>query len=253
MLDSVSRFSSRVGDYVRWRPSYPPAAASLLARECGLGPDSIVADIGSGTGFFTRLLLDSGASVFAVEPNPAMRAAAEESLASEPRFHSVAGAAEQTTLAPASCSLVTAAQAFHWFDRARARAEFQRILRPSGWIVLAWNERRTSGSPFLEAYEDLLLRWCPEYPRVAATYPSAAALEPFFAPALMRSAAFPNSQSLDFEGLRGRLLSSSYAPRPPHPNHEPMLAALDRIFHSHQSAGQVEMTYDCLLYYAPVS
>ncbi len=252
MLDSVSRFSDRVADYVRCRPSYPSGIVDLLQRECGLGANSTVADIGSGTGILTRLLLDSGASVYAVEPNAAMRAAAGQWLGAEPRFHSVTGAAEQTNLDSRSCDLVTAGQAFHWFDRARARAEFQRILRPPGWVALVWNERRTGGSPFLSGYEDILHRWGLDYEKVAATYPDPEALAPFFAPAALRSASFLNLQSLDLDGLRGRLLSASYAPRTPHPHYQPMIDDLERLFTHHQRDGRVELVYDCLLYYAPL-
>src|SRR5262249_648330 len=148
MIDPTSRFGARVDDYVKARPSYPAGLLAVLARECGLDKKSIVADLGSGTGIFTRLLLESGATVYAVEPNDEMRAAAERDLASE-RFHSVRGRAEATTLPDASIDLATAAQAFHWFDVEATRRELVRILRPAGLAVLVWNDRDAQATPFL--------------------------------------------------------------------------------------------------------
>jgi SAM-dependent methyltransferase len=159
----TARFSDRVENYVRYRPGYPPEVLDLLRAECGLQPSHIVADVASGTGVFTRLLLENGNSVFAVEPNTEMREAGVHELESYDRLVSVAGTAEETTLRSASVDFVTAAQAAHWFDLPRARAEFVRILRPGGWCVLIWNERRTATTPFLRDYEQLLLTYGTDY------------------------------------------------------------------------------------------
>src|SRR5579864_7721053 len=164
--DATQRFSSRVDNYVRFRPGYPPEVLTLLKKECGLTADSVIADIASGTGIFTRMLAEIGVRVFGVEPNDEMRQAGEQFLKNYPRFTSVAGAAEATTLAEHSVDLVTAAQAAHWFDREKARREFMRILKPSGWTVLLWNERRTDSTPFLREYERLLLRYGTDYHEV---------------------------------------------------------------------------------------
>ncbi len=161
--DSTQRFSSRVGNYVRYRPAYPSAVLDLLKNECGLTPASVIADIASGTGIFTRMLLENGNRVFGVEPNADMRKAGEEFLRAYPQFTSVAGTAEATTLADHSVDLITAAQAAHWFDREKARREFIRICRPGGWTVLLWNERRTGSTPFLRDYEQLLLEYGTDY------------------------------------------------------------------------------------------
>src|SRR5215472_7865132 len=110
MSDPTQRFSSRVDDYVRYRPTYPSEVINLLRQECGLTPDTTIADIASGTGIFTRLLLDNGNRVYGVEPNVAMRHAGEEFLASYSRFSSRDGTAEATTLPDQSVDLVTAAQ-----------------------------------------------------------------------------------------------------------------------------------------------
>ncbi len=143
------RFSGRVENYVRYRPGYPPEVLQTLKSECGLEPNHVVADIASGTGIWTRMMLGNGNRVFGVEPNAEMRASGEQLLARFPKFISSAGTAEATTLADQSVDFVTAAQAAHWFDRKRAREEFLRILKPGGRLVLLWNQRRTDSTPFL--------------------------------------------------------------------------------------------------------
>jgi ubiquinone/menaquinone biosynthesis C-methylase UbiE len=144
----TQRFSGRVENYVRYRPGYPPEVLQLLRQECGLTPDHVIADAGSGTGILTRILLEAGCSVFAIEPNAEMRHAGERLLAAYPRFSSVAGSAEATSLPDHSVDFITAAQAAHWFHRDHARREFLRILKPGGWVVLAWNERCTDSTPY---------------------------------------------------------------------------------------------------------
>jgi len=155
--NATSRFSDRVANYVLYRPGYPPQALQALQTECGLAPNHVIADIASGTGIWTRLLLENGNAVFGIEPNAEMREAGERLLQAFPNFTSLAGTAEATTLASQSVDFVTAAQAAHWFDRARSRREFVRILKPGGWLALLWNERVTDTTPFLRDYEQLLL------------------------------------------------------------------------------------------------
>lgn len=246
--DPTTRFSDRVADYVRYRPSYPAEVMETLRQEAGLTAGMPVADIGSGTGIFSTLLLGAGAEVYAVEPNAAMRQAAESRLAPNPLFHSVTGSAEETTIAAKSVGLVTAAQAFHWFDVPRARAEFARILRAGGGVALLWNSRRERSTPFLAAYEALLHRYGTDYAQVNHRGIDARRLLEFFGGELeIRS--FSNAQRLDWAGLGGRLLSSSYAPAPGHPDHLPMMAALERLFAEFSQDGQVAIEYDCQLFF----
>lgn len=245
--NSTRRFSDRVANYVRYRPGYPEALLSTLVEEAGLGPASVVADVGSGTGISSEFLLRTGCEVYAVEPNAEMRGAAEKRLAGERRFHSVAGRAEATTLPAASVDLVAAGQAFHWFDRALTRAEFVRILRPGGQVALFWNSRLTEENSLLKAYDDLLHRFGTDYGEVDHTKLRGKPLARFF-DGPYESWTFPNHQDFDLEGFRGRLLSSSYTPRPGHPDHEPMLAELRRIFDEHQEDGRVRLVYDTELY-----
>ena len=244
----TERFSSRVEDYVRSRPSYPSAAIDLLATRCGLSPAAVVADIGSGTGILTELLLASGAQVIAVEPNDAMRAAAEARLSAQARFRSVNGTAEATTLPSASIDLLVAGQAFHWFDVDKARREALRLLRSGGFAALLWNERPPEPTAFLTDYETLLLRHAAEYAQIAASRADEASMRRFFG-AAMELAEFPNLQSFDLEGLKGRLMSSSYAPEPGHPQHEPMMAGLRELFGRHEHRGQVAFPYRTLVYF----
>jgi SAM-dependent methyltransferase len=246
--DATQRFSSRVENYVRYRPGYPPEVLELLKNKCGLTSDSVIADIASGTGIFTRMLAKNGNRVFGVEPNDEMRRAGERLLESYSGFKSIAGTAEETTLPDHSVDIVTAAQAAHWFDREKARGEFIRILKPGGWLVLLWNERRTDSTPFLREYEHLLLAYGTDYREVRHER-TTAEIADFFSPSPFRSSTLEMRQEVDYAGLEGRLLSSSYTPMPDHKNYEPMLRELRRIFDAHQDNGSVSLDYNTLVYY----
>ena len=242
--DPTGRFSDRVDDYVRARPTYPPAALDFLAAGGKLSPGDAVADVGSGTGILTRLLIDRGLSVFAIEPNAAMRRAAQDALGARPEFHSVDGRAEATGLPDGSVRMVAAAQAFHWFDPAKARREFRRILQPKGVVALLWNERLSGPDPFSREYEKLVLDFGTDYRQVDHRQIDSAALESFFGRAPV-SASFPHRQALDRAALQARLLSSSYAPPPGSPGNAEMLREMDAIFAASQVSGHVAMMYDC--------
>jgi len=242
-LDPTRRFSARVEDYIRHRPSYPPQVLDLLERECGLHPGAVVADLGCGTGILAALFLARGCEVYGVEPNPEMRDAGSRLLAAEPHFHSVEGRAEATTLPGRSVDLISAGQAFHWFDPAAAAIEARRILKPGGWVALVWNERRHQ-TGFMSEYEALIARYATETPRV-----NQANLERFFAGAQWRSAPFDNYQQMDASGLRGRLASSSYAPLPGSPEFQVLAVELDKLFTRHQRDGLVTIVYDTDVYY----
>ena len=248
MRNSVDRFSTRVEDYAKFRPGYPLEILELLKRECGLKPTSIVADIGSGTGILTELFLKNDNKVQGVEPNPIMRNTAERLLSSYSSFISVAGSAEHTTLESHSVDFITAAQAFHWFTRDEAKIEFARILKPSGWVVLLWNERRTNSTPFLRDYEQLLLRFGTDYQQVRHENVKGE-IESFFAPISPKAAHFDNVQLFDYQGLEGRSRSASYTPERDDPNFEPMYRALWEIFAIHAKEGLVALEYDTWVHY----
>ncbi len=249
MKDPTHRFSSRVENYIKYRPGYPISVIQTLTSECGITNKSVTADIGSGTGILSELFLKNGNRVFGVEPNRGMREAGERLLKNYPNFASVDGTAEATTLGDRSVDFITAGQSFHWFDRTRARAEFARILDPGGWVALIWNERLTDTSPFLRSYEDLLQRYGTDYAAVDHRNVDAEAIAAFFAPQPFTLRKFESRQVFDFDGVKGRLLSSSYTPEPNHPNYRPMLDALQATFHRYQADGKVSFDYLTLLYF----
>lgn len=250
--DSRERFSSRVDDYVRFRPSYPKDVISVLRQECGLAADWIVADVASGTGLFTRLLLENGNRVFGVEPNEKMRRAGEEYLSGFPQFVSIAGTAEASTLPDHSVDLVTCAQAAHWFHREKALPEFQRILKPNGHLILIWNDRDPSRTAFGRDYERLVVKYGTDYSAVQSLGRSLSG-DDFFAPFHCDKRTLENFQDFDYEALQGRLLSSSYAPQREDPSCTSMLLELRELFDVHQRNGRVRMEYDTNIYFGKIS
>ena len=246
--DTKQRFSNRAEDYARYRPGYPREVLDVLRTWCGLRPEHVIADIGSGTGLLTKLFLENGNRVFGIEPNAEMRAAGEDFLSSYKNFTSIAGSAENTALPDNSVAFVAAAQAFHWFDLEPTRREFQRILAPYGRVIILWNERLLDTSGFLRDYEALLHRFGIDYARVNESYPRAEQMLAFYGPNEFTSHSLPNSQEFDLDGLRGRLRSSSYVPAPGHPQFESMMEELQRIFAAHQENGVVRMEYRTHVY-----
>lgn len=241
------RFSNRVHDYISGRPSYPDSAVFWLADTFGLQPPAMIADVGSGTGISAALLISHGYDVVGIEPNDAMREAAIGRLGSDPQFRALAASAEATTLPDASMDAVIAAQAFHWFDRERFRAECLRILKPNGVAVLFWNVRRVAGGGFAAGYEALLREFGTDYLSVRHENVVASELSCFFGGPYER-AVFENVQELDHDGLRARLLSSSYIPAEGAPRYDAMLAALDGLFAQYQQEGTIDMEYDLHAY-----
>ena len=247
-ITPTERFSNRVADYIRYRPGYPPEVVECLRRNCGLQAEWAVADIGCGTGLLAKVFLENGNRVFGIEPNAAMRAAGEEFLRDYPQFTSLDGSAEATGLPADGVDLVAAGQAFHWFDRRRCRAEFERILRPAGWVALIWNERLTS-SPFFSDYEQLLHRYSRDYSRVDHRNVDEAVLAEFFHPGRFRQEVFFMRQQFDWQGVQGRWLSSSYVPAAGQPGHEEMRRELEAIFRRYQQDGLVDWEYKTRVYY----
>lgn len=248
VLNPTLRFSSRVENYRKYRPGYPPEIIPLLKSECGLTSESLITDLGSGTGLFTEIFLRNGNTVFGVEPNTEMRKAGEQILNGYPKFKSVDGSAESTTLPDHSVDFVVAGQAFHWFDRQNARPEFKRILQPRGWVVLAWNGYRVESSQMMRAYQGLVAKYGTDYSEVQREVVGVD-VESFYAPGSCRCARFSFRQRFDYEGLEGRLLSSSYAPEPDHPGYKAMLRDLRALFAANQEDGKVNFDYETEVYY----
>jgi SAM-dependent methyltransferase len=252
-MNSTQRFSNRVDDYIKYRPRYPDAVLDTLEREIGKTPAWTIADVGSGTGIVSEMFLKRGHTVYGIEPNAEMRNAAEKLLSGYPAFCSVNASAEQTTLGAKTIDLVCAAQAFHWFEAEQAKAEFSRILRPTGLAALIWNHRRIDSTPFLQAYERVLLDYGTDYAMVSERYPSGESVAAWFGPRGCVSHSFPNYQRFDWDGLCGRSMSASYVPAPTNPKHGAFIAALRACFDLHQCNGQVVFEYDTRLYFGQLS
>ena len=248
--DSTTRFSARVPYYHLFRPRYPQAVLNTLG-DYGLTSESVVADIGAGTGISSELFLNYGCTVYAVEPNAEMRAASEHYYGDWLNFHAIDGTAEATTLAEGTIDMIAVAQAFHWFDHAAARTEFARVLRPDGHVALFWNDRADNVSPFVNEYNALMKRFDVEQeatPRAKELLASDEQLEEFFAPDGYDAHELANPVTYDWDGLQGRALSSSYAPLPGHERHEEMIAALREVYDRHQEGGRVRMDYVTRVY-----
>ena len=247
-VNPTGRFSNRVADYVRYRPDYPPEAIEFLRGELGLNSASIVADIGSGTGIFTKQLLETGCAVLGVEPNQEMRAAGEEFLRGFDKFKSVDGTAEATNLSGNSVNFVTAAQAFHWFDIETSMREFRRVLKNGGWIVLIWNNPQIDGSAFMRDYERFKIEFGTDYTQIRANEDRESVLNNYLT-ANFGERIFANSQQFDLTGLKGRALSSSYIPTLENPRYAAMITALESVFERNADNGLVTMLYDTHVFY----
>ncbi len=246
---STTRFSNRVADYVQFRPHYPIEIIDLLSAKCDLTPESVMADIGSGTGLLAKLFLENDNPVIGIEPNQEMRQAGEQYLAEFGRFTSMDGTAEATRLPAHAMDIAIAGQAFHWFDHAKARTEFMRILKPEGFAVLVWNVRRAESTPFLRDYEKLVSTFGLNYAEINHLNAQAqSVLAPFFGGEYF-TARFDNIQRFDLDGLLGRIHSSSYMPANDHANYAPMAARAKEIFNAHQQNGKVAFEYDTVIYY----
>jgi ubiquinone/menaquinone biosynthesis C-methylase UbiE len=238
-----------VESYRQHRPRYPKEIVALLTRECGLHPESVIADVAAGTGLLTEIFLQQNYAVVAVEPNAAMRKACEQLSQEYPRLQCLPGTAEATELADHSVDLATVAQAMHWFDLKRTRAEFRRIRRPQSWCAIIYNNRRMHGDAFHEAYERILIDFGTDYQTVQSSHLTQERQAAFFAPDEMKQEVFPNSQDLTLEGLEGRVLSSSYMPQPGHPRYEAMCSAIEDLFAREHKNGRVRLEYECTVAY----
>jgi SAM-dependent methyltransferase len=245
-LSPTTRFSNRVENYVKYRPSYPDAIIPFLENKIGLHKGLSIVDVGSGTGLFSELFLKRGYPVTGIEPNNEMRKAGEKRLSHYPDFLSVNSRAEDTGLKNQSTDLITVAQAFHWMEPLATKKEFLRILRPGGHIILAWNLRLKQG-PFLEAYESLKQKYGDDYK--ATKTADEDAIASFFYPMEIRMEPFENMQLLDFDALKGQLLSASYIPLPGHVAYDDMITELAKLFVQHNIKGFIKMEYETKLFY----
>lgn len=247
-IDATERFSNRAEDYKKHRPGYPPEVIDFLQAKGALPDSAVIADIGAGTGLLTRLLLPHAKTVFAVDPNDAMRAEMERELGASNRFISINGTAEATGLDDDSVDLVTAAQAFHWFDAEKARAEFCRILKPGGFVALVWNLRDTEADDFQRDYETMLRTHLPDYRETHKRSAGDEHIFKFFAPTHVELFQTSNEQSFDLPSLKGRLFSSSYTPNSSDPAFDRLMRDVEKLFERHEKNNRVRFVYKTNLY-----
>lgn len=252
-MNTLNRFTSRVDNYIKYRPNYPREVITFLKQEGILTPDSVIADIGSGTGISAELFLKEGNVVYGVEPNKEMRHAAQRILVEYKNFCSIDGTAEITMLPTDDIDLIIAGQAFHWFDKEKSKAEFKRILKQNGIVVLMWNDRRTDSTPFLTAYEDFIKLFATDYNEVNHKNIDEKVFNDFFGEANYALESFDNYQHFDYEGLKGRVLSSSYMPEEGHKDFSFMMSVLKKIFNRFQENGKVTLEYDTKIYYGKLN
>lgn len=246
MEDSTKRFSNRVENYVKYRPHYPKEIITFLAEAIELTPECIIADIGSGTGISTELFLQNGNKVYGIEPNKEMREAGEKYLEKYEKFISVAGTAEDTLLESDSMDIIVCGQAFHWFDTDKCKIEFTRIIKNNGYVVLMWNERNTNNSTLLSDYDSLIKKFGTDYDKVCQKDEQVNEnIKIFFDARGYKIKFISNYQLFDFEGFKGRLLSSSYVPA----ENEEMITELKELFDKYQKDGVVKFEYDTNIYY----
>ncbi|NIG55242.1 class I SAM-dependent methyltransferase [Chitinophaga sp. Cy-1792] len=245
-MKNTERFSSRVENYVKYRPHYPDTLLPFLKEAGALTPESVVADIGAGTGISASPFLENGNEVYGVEPNTDMREKMVELLSPYKNFKAIAGTAERTTLPDNSMDLIIAGQAFHWFDPAGAKTEFQRIGKPDSYIALIWNVRQVD-TPFEKAYEGLLRKYGTDYKEVNHKNIGEAQLQSFFAPQGYLLKSLNHLQQFDLKGIKGRLMSASYAPQTG-PEHDAMMRELEEIYEKNNEHGMVKFHFHTEIY-----
>lgn len=251
MTDTVERFSNRVANYVKYRPDYPREIVAYLTANGVLNANSVIADVGCGTGISTRMFLENGNPVLGVEPNQAMRGAAVEYLAEFSDFRPIDGRSDATTLGDDSVDMIVSAQAFHWFEPDATRREFERILKPNGSVVLIWNERSLDADEFHVDYEALLLRYATDYGTIRHENITGDELKAFFRRDY-ETATFANEQVFDFEGIKGRMLSSSYMPSESSPSYQQVVDELAAVFAKHERSGRIKVLYDTKVYHSSI-
>ncbi|WP_447641023.1 MULTISPECIES: class I SAM-dependent methyltransferase [Chitinophagaceae] len=245
--NNTTRFSDRVENYVKYRPAYPKEIISFLQKEYALHTDKTIADMGSGTGILSQLFLDNAYMVIGIEPNKEMREKSEELLHLYHKFSTTSGSAENTMLQNHSVDAIISGQAFHWFDRGKCRIEFERILQPGGLVVLIWNER-LSDSDFEKEYDLLIKKHAIDYVTVDHRNIHDADISAFCEPYSVNLKTFPNKQVFDFDGLKGRLLSSSYMPTEKQNGFEDMIADLQELYQKYQQDNQITISYATKVY-----
>jgi len=248
-LRPTERFSSRVEAYRRFRSRYPREIIPLLEERCALTRESVIADIGAGTGMLSELFLENGNRVYGVEPNADMRAVCEELVPRHPLLTCVDGAAEETHLPDRSADFVAIGRALHWFDQARCRPEFIRILRPGGWVVLASQGPHTRSEPVVRDFQTILKEHGLDYAQMRHRYDLDNLARRLYAGGEFHEAEFASAEEMTYEELEGFMLSLSVTPQPGHPGFPAMQQALREYFARHESGGKIRIPMTCKIHF----
>ena len=249
MQKPSDRFTQTVQDYVKINPFYLEDVLRFLVDECQLSKHRTIAGIGTGTGFVSRLLLEYGNVVYGVEANPLMRDTMIEEFRRYPSFSGVDGTAENTSLDNKSIDIIMAGTAFHWFDLEKTKAEFKRVLKPQGWVLLIWNVRNPFKTDFLIDYENYILKHGKDFRKGNENKTDDDLIQDFFRPFEAKVKSFTNIQQFNWEGLVGKLSSTSHCLKPDDANYEEMLRELRDLYEKHQLNGLVDFEYVTNMYY----
>ena len=236
-------FSSKVSDYVASRPDYPAALFAALRAECDLLPGAVVADIGAGTGLLTQGLLAQGYAVTAIEPSDTMRAAADQALGHFAGYRSASGTAEQIPLPDSCADLITAAQAFLWFDIEAARTEFLRVLKPAGHVALIWNDRVPTDSLHI-ALDDIFARYGGAKRGAMLAHDERSEVPAFFGANTPLELTWPHEHRLSEAALLSLVFSRSYMQtRDSEPGRQAS-QQVSTLFHSLAIGGHIAVRYN---------
>lgn len=239
-MKNTEKFTEKAQTYEQYRPSYPQELMEYLYTQVGFSAGSVIADVGAGTGIFSRLLLQRGSRVLCVEPNAEMRSLAQQQLRQYERAEIINAPAERTQLEARSVDFITVAQAFHWFSPQAFACECRRILRPAGKVVLVWNSR-VSTDPLTQALKELLHIWRPEFYGFSGGTDTAKSTRDFFQKGTCIHHSFANDLQLTWEQFLGRQLSSSYALSEKDASYPGFVQALKKLFDLYEKNGTVWM------------
>jgi len=239
-MDHHSKFSSKAEIYAKYRWDYDPKAIASLCQIAGINHNSVVADIGSGTGMLTAHFVNNVSKIYAIEPNAEMRAIALKNLAQYPAFVSIDALADSTTLPDNSVDLIVVGRAIHWFNAETTKPEFLRILKPNGWLATC---RVTHED--LELLEALkILRKTESGWNVAQDKSKILEnndLESYYFNNNYQTIKQHSVIQEDWQQFLGRMLSHSPAPNSNNPLFPKFEAAAKKIFQSYSKAGILEI------------